>query len=134
MKGHGTKFARKKDEAILALLSHRTLEEAARAVGISPNALLRWQQDPEFDAAFRKARRAAYGQTTARLHQASSAAVSAVLKIMVDPGAPPSTRLRAADIVLAHTAKAIEIEEIEARLTELERMAGESKESSDECF
>jgi len=126
MKGHGTKFARKKDEAIVALLTHRTLEEAARAVGISPNALLRWQQDPEFDAAFRKARRATYGQTTARLHQASSVAVSAVLKIMVDPGAPASTRLRAADIVLAHTAKAIEIEDIEARVAKLERAKEDS--------
>ncbi|HEY1218664.1 MAG TPA: hypothetical protein VGF03_06975 [Bryobacteraceae bacterium] len=126
MKGHGTKFARKMEAAIAALLSHRTLEEAARAVGVSPNALLRWQQDPEFDAAFRKARRAAYGQTTARLHQASSAAVSAVLKIMVDGSAPASTRLRAADIVLAHTAKAIEIEDIEARVAELERSLGES--------
>jgi transposase-like protein len=129
VKGHGTKFARKKEAAIAALLSHRTLEEAARAVGISPNTLLRWQQDPEFDAAFRKARRATYGQTTARLHQASSVAVSAVLKIMVDPGAPASTRLRAADIVLAHTAKAIEIEDIEARVAELER-AAEPAESS----
>lgn len=65
MKGHGKKFARKKDEAIAALLSHRTLEEAARAVGISPNALLRWQQDPEFDAAFRKARRGGGFQSVA---------------------------------------------------------------------
>jgi hypothetical protein len=128
MKGHGTKFARKMDAAIAALLSHRTLEEAARAVGISPNALLRWQQDPEFDTAFRKARRAAYGQTTARLHQASSAAVCAVRRIMVDPAAPPSTRLRAADIVLAHTAKAIELEDIEARVAELERAAARSDE------
>jgi hypothetical protein len=42
---------------------------------------------------------------------------------MVDAGAPASTRLRAADIVLAHTAKAIEIEDIEVRLAELERAA-----------
>jgi hypothetical protein len=126
VKGHGTKFARKKEEAVAALISHRTLEEAARAVGISPNTLLRWQQDPEFDAAFRKARRAAYGQTTARLHQASSAAVSAVLKIMVDPGAPASTRLRAADIVLLQTAKAIEIEDMEMRLSRLEKLQQES--------
>jgi len=123
MKGHGTKFARKKEEAIAALLSHRTLEDAARAVGVAPNTLLRWQQDPEFDAAFRRARRATYGQTTARLHQASSVAVSAVLKIMVDQSAPASTRLRAADIVLEHTAKAIEIEDIEARVAALEQAA-----------
>jgi transposase-like protein len=126
VKGHGTKFARKKEEAVAALLSHRTIEEAARAVGVATNTLLRWQQDPDFDAAFRKARRAAYGQCTARLQQASSAAVSAVLKIMVDPTAPASTRLRAADIVLAHTAKAIELEDIEARVSELERATEQS--------
>jgi hypothetical protein len=91
--------------------------------------LLRWQQDPEFDKAFRKARRAAYGQTTARLHQASNAAVSAILKVMVDSSAPASTRLRAADIVLAHTAKAIEIEDVEVRVTELERAAEAAKSS-----
>jgi hypothetical protein len=123
MKGHGTKFGRKKEEAIAALLSHRTLDEAARAVGIAPNTLLRWQQEPEFDKAYRKARRTAFGQCTARLQQASSAAVSAVLKVMVDPNAPASTRLRTADIVLAHAAKAIEIEDIEARVSELERAA-----------
>jgi hypothetical protein len=121
VKGHGTKFGRKMEAAIVALLSHRTLEEAARAVGISPNALLRWQQDPEFDAAFRRARLAAYGQTTGRLHQASGAAVNAVLKIMIDASAPASVRLRAADIVLAHTSKSVEIESIEVRLAELER-------------
>ena len=129
MKGHGTKFARKKEAAIAALLSHRTLEEAAHAVGVAPNTLLRWQQDPKFDAAFRQARRAAYGHTTARLHHASSAAVSAVLKIMVDPSAPASTRLRAADIVLAQTVKAIEVEDIETRVAELERAAESAKSS-----
>ena len=50
-------------------------------------------------------------------------AVCAVLKIMLDPAAPLSTRLRAADIVLAHTAKASETEDIEARVSELERAA-----------
>ena len=39
---------------------------------------------------------------------------------MLDVNAPASTRLRAADIVLAHTAKAIEIEDVEVRVTALE--------------
>ena len=120
MKGHGSKFGRKKEEAVAALLTQRNLEEAARSIEIAPNTLLRWMKEPEFDNAYRKARRAAYGQATARLHQASSAAVSAVLKIMVDASAPASTRLRAADILLGHTAKAIEIEDIDARVTALE--------------
>ena len=42
-----------------------------------------------------------------RLQQASNAAVSSVLKIMVDQQTAASTRLRAADLVLTHGAKAI---------------------------
>jgi hypothetical protein len=42
---------------------------------------------------------------------------------MVDPTAPASTRVRAADSIFNHAAKAIEIEDIEARVTELERAA-----------
>ena len=43
------------------------------------------------------------------------------------PNAPASCRIRAADSVLGHAAKAIEIEDIEARVTELERVAESSK-------
>jgi len=67
------------------------------------------------------ARREAFGQATARLQQASGAAVSTLLKVMVDPNSPASTRVRAADSVLDHGAKAIEIEDIEVRVAELER-------------
>ena len=37
---------------------------------------------------------------------------------MVDPSTPPSTEVRAADSVWDHSAKAIEIEDIEARVAE----------------
>jgi|SRR5579862_7423299 len=124
MRGHGTKFGRKKEAAVAALLSQRNLEEAARTVGVDPNTLLRWQKLPEFQAAYREARRLAYGQSIARLQQMSAAAVSTLGKIMVDPNSPASCRLRAADSVLAHAAKAIELEDIEARVAELERAAG----------
>ena len=46
---------------------------------------------------------------------------------MVDQNAPASTRVRAADSVLDHSAKAIEMEDIEARVTELEQSLAESK-------
>jgi hypothetical protein len=57
----------------------------------------------------------------ARLQQASGAAVSTLLKIMVDASAPHSVRVRAADSVLHHAANAVEIEDIEARVADLER-------------
>ncbi len=125
--GHGTKFGRKKEQAIVALLTHRNLEEAARATGVAPNTLLRWQKEPEFDAAYRAAKRAAFAQSIARLHHLSSAAVSTLGKVMLDSTTPAATRVRAADSILNHTAKAIEIEEIEARVSELERALEASK-------
>src|ERR1043165_656089 len=87
---------------------------------------MRWMKEPEFDAAYREARRSAFGQSISRMQQASTAAVTTVLKLMVDPNVAPSTRLRAAYIVLDRTAKAIELEDIEARLKDLERAAEES--------
>lgn len=121
MKGHGSKFARKQEQAIVALLTQRNIDEAANSVGVAPNTLLKWMKQPEFDAAYRNARRLAFRQSVVRLQQASGAAVTTLLKIMVDQNAPHSTRVRAADSVLDHAAKAIEIEDIEARVSELER-------------
>ena len=46
MLGHGSKFGRKKEEAIAALLTQRNLEEAARAVRIEPNTLFRGMKEP----------------------------------------------------------------------------------------
>jgi transposase-like protein len=120
MRGHGTKFGRKKEEAIAALLTQRNIDEAAKATGVVANTLLKWMKDPGFQAAYREARRAAFGQCVARLQQASSAAVSVMLKILADPSAPASARLRAADMVVTHSAKAIEIEDVEARVSALE--------------
>ena len=125
MKGHGAKFGRKKEDAIIALMTHRTLDEAANATGITTQTLVRWLKFPEFDEAYREARRAAFSQSIARLQQASSAAVSTLLKLMVDPQTPASTRVQAANSILNHTKQAIEIEDIEVRVAELEWAAKE---------
>ncbi len=46
---------------------------------------------------------------------------------MVDADAPPPSRVRAADCVLDHATKAIELEDIESRVTELEQTLNSSK-------
>ncbi|MGP0071773.1 MAG: hypothetical protein ACLPWF_07560 [Bryobacteraceae bacterium] len=46
---------------------------------------------------------------------------------MIDASAPASVRVRAADSIFNHAAKAIEIEDIEARLSELERVTEATK-------
>jgi hypothetical protein len=127
MTGHGAKLGRKQEEAIAALLTNRNVEDAARAIKVAPKTLLRWLKLPEFQTAYREARRAAYGQSIARLQQAATAAVSTLLKVMVDTNTPASTRVRAADSVINHATRAIEIEDIEARVAELEKAAEDAK-------
>ena len=48
------------------------------------------------------------------------------MKVMLDQNTPASTRVRAAEIIVNQAAKAIEIEDIEARVSELERTTGAS--------
>ena len=127
MIGHGSKFARKKEEAIAALLTHRNIDEAAQAAKIGTNTLLRWMKEPEFDEAHRAARRQALHQSIARLQHATGAAAITVLKLMTDSNVPAAVRLRAAECVFDHAIKGVELEDIEARLAELERAADENK-------
>ena len=55
------------DRIILALLEHSSLEKAAAALGMSPVTVWRWMQKPEFQEAYRKARREAFSRSLGRL-------------------------------------------------------------------
>jgi hypothetical protein len=123
MVGHGAKFGHKMEQAIAVLLSYRSVEEAAGAIGISVNTLLRWMKQPEFEVALREARRKVLSQAIERLQNAAEVAAKTVLKIMLNQNTPTGTQLRAAEIVLDQAAKAGKIERIEARLARLERPA-----------
>ena len=85
----------------------------------------------EFKEEYRNARWEASSQSLARLQQASGAAVSALLKVMIDKTTPAASRVRAADRVLDHASRATALEDIEARITELERVANPSGEGSE---
>ena len=121
MPGHGSKFERKMEAAIVALLTQRNMEEAAKAVGVDVKTLMRWNKVPEFQAAYLEARRAAYSQAIARLQQASSAAAATLMRIMVDPAAPASSKVRAAECILDRALRGIEVEDLAYRIGVLEQ-------------
>ena len=123
MAGHGEKLGRKQEDAIAALLTHRNIEEAARAAGVGTRTLIRWLKLPDFGKEYRKARREAVHQSVARMQQATGAAASVVLKLMTDPNVPAAVKLRAAECVFDRAIKGVELEDIEARVAELERAA-----------
>lgn len=121
MLGHGTKFGHKREQAIASLLAHRNVEAAAQAIRVSVTTLLRWMKEPEFQAAYQEARRTVFARDLTRLQDAAGAAVTTVLKVMLDPNAPAGIRLRAAEIVLEQGARISEMTDIKDRLWKLER-------------
>src|ERR1700674_2962873 len=126
MKGHGSKFGRKKEAAIVALLAERNQAEAARVVGIDLGTLKRWMRLPEFIEEYRRARWEVVEQAYARVQQNTPAAASVLLKLMVDSATPASGRIRAALGVFGLAREALDLD-IETRVSELERAAEASK-------
>jgi DNA-binding MurR/RpiR family transcriptional regulator len=117
---------RKIDQIIRALLEHGTIRKAATALGMSEVTVWRWMQKPGFQAAYSSARRDVMSRLGGRLLHGSSAAVSTISKVMVDPNAPAAVRVRAADCILEHAAKIFELfefEDVAERLKRLEEAA-----------
>ena len=84
-------------------------------------------REPRFNVQYLRARREGVSQAVARMQQATGAAGTVVLKLMTDPNVPAAVRLRAAECVFDRAIKGIELEDIEARVAELERAAEAQK-------
>ena len=127
MKGHGEKLSRKQEQAIIALLTESTISAAAARVGIGEVTLWRWLQREEFQAEYKRARREAVSQAIAAIQQASAEAVQTLRDIMADSEASASSRVAAAKAVLELALKAVELEDIDERVTLLEEAAHNRK-------
>src|SRR5580658_4731642 len=119
-KGHGSKFGRKKEAAIAALLSEKNHAEAARVAGIDIKTLKRWMRMPVFIEEWRRARLEAMEQAYARAQQSSGACISVLLKLMVDSCTPASGRIRAALGTFGIAQEGLNLE-IETRVAALAR-------------
>jgi hypothetical protein len=128
VKGHGSKFGRKREAAIAALLTEKNHAEAARATGIDLKTLKRWLRLPEFIEEYRRARWEVVEQGYARVQQNTPVAASVLLKLMVDPATPASARIRAALGIFDLSREALDLE-IETRVSALERAAETAKSS-----
>lgn len=132
MKGHGAKLPRKQEAAITALLTQRTIDEAAKSIGVSTSTLRRWMELPIFKEAYLKARRQAVSQSHARMQQNSSAACAVLLRLMADPAVKASARIQAARTVLEFSTQALETEDLLMRLERLEENEQQRKEAAEE--
>ena len=115
-----SKKLKQREQLALALLQQPSMEKAAAAVGISTTTAWRIGKTPEFAEQFERARRNAYDQVSSRLQYGAAKAVDILVDVMENPRAPHACKVRAADTMLHHAAKAKEMD-VDARLDRLER-------------
>ena len=113
-------FSVKKTKALVTLLSTKTLAEAAESLKIGEVTLWRWMQAPAFKKVYVEAKQQAIARAVYQLQQITGEAVKTLKSVMTDLEAPCNSRVTAAKVVLEMAFKGFEIEDLEARLSNLE--------------
>lgn len=117
------KLTRKQEALISALLTAPRLTDAVQQVHISEVTAWRWMKQDAFQQAYREARRAVVQYAVTQVQRATGEAVETLRAIMQDVHAPASARVSAAKTVLEMAVKAVELEDLEARIAALEAAA-----------
>lgn len=120
MSGSEEKLSRKQDQAISALLTCTTLTDAAARCRVGESTLRRWLAVPAFKTAYLTARREVVQHAITQMQQACSQAVTTLVAILENADVSASARVSAAKVILETALKAVELEELEARLAALE--------------
>ncbi len=124
-RGHGDKLSRTQEKAIAALLSTRTIGEAAKVCGVNDATMWRWLQLPDFQAAYRAARRQVVERAITELQAATGEAVE-TLKRNLTCGKPEAEN-RAAQIIIEQAIKGVELVDLQERVERLETLLAEQE-------
>jgi len=122
--GHGQKMSRKWELAIAGLLQGSSIGDAAKLAGVSESSLFRWLRDESFRRAYQEARREAVGQAVAQLQRSCGRAVEGLVDVLDDGEASASAKVSASKTILELSLKSVEIEDLEKRISELEKATG----------
>jgi hypothetical protein len=119
-RGHGDKLSRTQEKAIAALLSTRTIGEAAKTCGVNDATMWRWLQLPDFAAAYRAARRQVVERAVSELQAACGEAVETLKRNLHCENA--AVEIRAAQIILEQAIKGVELMDLQERIERLEEL------------
>jgi hypothetical protein len=100
------KLGRKQEALIAALLTEATHAAAAAKAGVSEATAQRWLHLPEFQAAYRQARRKLVEAAVGRIQAATGQAVDTLLAV-AKGGAKDADRVRAAVALLDHALRGL---------------------------
>lgn len=109
------------DKAIAALLAEPTIRKAAELAGIGERTLHDWLDDPMFSEAYRHARKQVFQHGMSLCQKYVPHAVQTLVKVMADSGASHAAKVSAATALLKFGRESIEIDDLQARLEDLEQ-------------
>ena len=110
----------------MALLSCKTVREAAEQSGVSVSTVMRWQREPDFRAALQAAQDEVLRHVTRRLIINSADAVEGLADIAGDPDAPAGARVQAMTSTVKLGREGHTLENLEERITRLEQQSNET--------
>jgi transposase len=112
-------LSRNQEKAIVALLAHPSISDAAKSAGVSESSIWRWLQDETFRKHYRKAQDKVFDGALGSLQGATTQAVDCLVRNLTCK--MPSAEVTAAKTILDFTMKARELLDLSARVEELER-------------
>jgi len=116
----------KQEKAIMELLRNPTVRDASQQAQVGERTLWRWLQEDDFREAYMEARKQAFSRALGLLQQALSEAVLVLKDVMNNPETRDSSRVSSAKAILDTGLKAMELDDLEERISRLESMAKEA--------
>lgn len=114
-------LAPNQQQAIIALLNESTVKRAAEVVGVNEKTIHRWMDEPAFDAVLRHSRQQAFKQAMSIAQKYAPTALGVLISIATNAKLSPSARVAAAAHVARFSREAIELDDLAARLQQLEQ-------------
>jgi pantoate kinase len=117
----------RQEKAIAALLTEPTVVKAAESVKVGERTIRRWLANPEFERAYKAARRSAFDVAIGLTQRYAGLAVHTLAKVLADTSAPHAAKVSAATAMLKFAREALELDDLARRLDELERRGSAAK-------
>lgn len=125
MNENATNLTLKQQNGLIALLSCKTLEDAAKKIDVAPSTIYRWLQDKDFKSEYQNAKTQCTKQTITRLQYISLEAVEVLRTIMNNTKTPASVRVSSAKTIIDTALKGAELEDLAVRVEKLEALLEE---------
>ena len=126
MASSGVSLPPRRQRAIIALLEHPTINEAAQAAGIGQRTLSRWlAEDDAFQEALRDAQERATNQAIYRLAGAAPLAANVLSELANDETVSAAVRVQAASKVLSELRQSLQIMTFGDDIARLREIIGE---------